>query len=254
MTPVDAIVLAGGRITGEYAVRAGTSIKALAPVAGRPALAYVIEALRGALGVERVCVVGPEALRKAVPEDCAWLPETETALGNLLRGCEHLNPPAEARVLVCGSDVPVIHAEAVQDFLTRSPEEADLCMPVVRREAFMACFEGSRNLYVPLAEGAFTAGSQYLFRPEAALRNRPLLERLFNARKSQLGMARTLGAGFVFKLVTRRLTVAELERRAGQLTGCVCRAVMDCRAELAYDIDSLPELLYAEEWLVGRRP
>jgi len=247
--PVDALVLAGGRIGGEFAAAAGTDVKALAPLAGEPMVARVAAALAGTPGVERVCVVGPESVRGAVPAGCSWRNETPTAFDNILAGFEALDSPDEHQVLVCGADVPALTPHAAADLLARAPEEADFVLPVVHKERMLAHFPGGRDLYVPLREGEMTGGSQFLIRAGALRRNRDLLLRLFAARKSQVGMAATLGVPFILKLLTRRLTIAEVESRASQLTRSHCRAVPDCHPELAFDVDSVDDWRFIQEWL-----
>jgi molybdopterin-guanine dinucleotide biosynthesis protein A len=249
---VDAVVLAGGRISGPYALAAGTTVKAAAVLGGRSIAQRAVDALQGAPGIARVCVVGPEVVRDALEDPGLWLPETETALGNLMAGIEHLGPAPEERILACGSDLPFIDTPSVQDFLDRAPAEADACLPMVFRDVYLARFPASHNIYVPLVDGPVTGGSQYLLRPGIVFRNLALLERLFQARKSQVRMAGILGVGLIFRLLTRRLTVAALEARGSALTGFVCRAVRDCRPELAYDIDGLPEFEYAKRVLEER--
>ena len=249
---VDAIILAGGRISGAYARAAGTSVKALAPVGAVPLLQRVLEALRAAETVGRICVVGPECLRPLGAPGVVWQSESGTALANLRAGLERLGVDGSDRVLICASDLPFLGAASLNDFLRRAPEEADVALPVVRRETFTDAFPGNWGIYVRLSEGAFTAGSQLLVRPGALLENLPLVRRLFEQRKNQLGMARTLGAGMLWRLVTRRLTVSEIETRARALTGCHCAAVLDCRPELAFDVDNMLDLRYVERWFSRR--
>jgi molybdopterin-guanine dinucleotide biosynthesis protein A len=247
--PYNAIILAGGRISGMYARAAGTTIKGLVPVGGTPVVRRVVEALRRAACIERVCVVGPEAVRNAAGEGCLWQAETATALENLEAGIERLGGGGR-RLLVCGTDVPAMDAGAVQDFLCRAPEGAGVCMPVVRKAAFVAAFPRSPGIYVRLSEGAFTSGSQYLLHPHLLRENMALLRRLFEQRKSQLAMARTFGARTVWRLVTGRLSISEVEQRASELAGMPCRAVLDCHPGLAYDVDNLFDLRYIERWFV----
>jgi GTP:adenosylcobinamide-phosphate guanylyltransferase len=249
---VDAIILAGGRITGRYARATGTPVKALATVAGVPLLRRVLTALRATAGIGRICLVGPESAGVLGGDEVVWEREAGTALGNLQAGLDRLGPGGEARVLLCASDLPLLEAAALQDFLDRAPAGADVALPVVRREAFVAAFPGNWGIYVRLADGTFTAGSQLLVRPSALHANQPLVRRLFEQRKSQLAMARTLVAGTIWRLVTRRLTVAEIEARGEALTGCRCAAVLDCRPELAFDVDNLLDLRYVERWVARR--
>jgi hypothetical protein len=59
-------------------------------------------------------------------------------------------------------------------------------------------------------------------------------------------MVKTFGVRFIWRLLTGRLTIPELERRASELTASSCRAVPDGLPELAYDIDSLADWRYLE--------
>lgn len=241
--------MAGGRISGEYALAAGTDIKALAPLRGAPVIRRVAEVVRQTPGTDRLCVVGPDSVGKVVADLATWQPETDSAYNNFLSGVRHLALSGADRVLLCGTDVAALTPEAVQDFLDRAPADADICMPVVHRDAFEARFPGGGWVYVPLADGRFTSGSQFIVRPQALLDNADLVQRLFDARKSQVRMASALGVSFLFKLLTRRLRVPDLEARASALTGCRCRAVLDCHPELALDIDNPAEWQYARKLL-----
>jgi len=238
--------MAGGRISGLFARAAGTCVKALAPVRGIPVVTTIVRALRETPGVGRIVAVGPEGVRDALGDLCLWQREVGSAPDNLRAGLECLD--THRRVLVCGSDVPALTPDAAADLLLRADPEVDVCLPVVRREAFVTAFPGNLGIYVRLAEGAFTAGSQILLRPQVFRDNEPLMRRLFDRRKSQLAMAAALGPAPVWRLVTGQLTVRELETRLSELTGCRCRAVLDCQPELAFDMDSLMDMRYIEGW------
>jgi molybdopterin-guanine dinucleotide biosynthesis protein A len=248
---IDALVLAGGRIGGPFARAAGTSIKALAPVGGSPVICVVLGALHGSAAINRICVVAPPEAQQIEAGGVLWQDEAGGAIANLRAGLDTLGPRRADRVLLCAADLPAITAPSVDDFIDRAPAHADVCIPVVQREAFRRRFPGSLGIYVRLAEGAFTAGSQFLVRPAAVLDHMDLLEELFRRRKSQIGMARTLGAGMLWKLLARRLTIPEIEARGRELTGCDCRAVRDCHPELAYDVDGLLDWRHAAKWASG---
>jgi hypothetical protein len=109
------------------------------------------------------------------------------------------------------------------------------------------------GIYVRLADGAFTSGGQMLVDPSAIERNAALLQRMFDRRKSQLAMSHALGPRFIARLIAGRLSVAELEERATELTGCVCRAVPDCDPLLAFDVDNVLDARYLESWLDRRQ-
>src|SRR4051794_10962738 len=112
MEPVDAVVLAGGRITGFFARAAGTRVKALVPVGGRPMLSHVVESLQATSGVGRVCVVGPESVRQAAG-GALWTLEGATVLENIRLGLSALSPSPDAKVVLCGADVPTLRPGAL---------------------------------------------------------------------------------------------------------------------------------------------
>ncbi|MFN3651635.1 MAG: NTP transferase domain-containing protein [Armatimonadota bacterium] len=251
--PIDVVVLAGGRISGWFRRSAGTSVKALAPVAGEAVVRRTVRGLRESRWVREVCVVGPEPLREAVADLALWQADAGSALANAIAGLEKLGGDATRRVLVSASDHPFLNGAAVDDYLDRSPTGAAVTMPLVRRERFVERFPGNWGVYVRLAEGRFTSGGQFLFRPDPVLQNPPLLQSLFNRRKSQLALASMLGWGLVWKLVRGRLSIDDVEQRMSEITGCACRAVPDCHPELAYDMDNVLDLRDAEQRLLNER-
>ncbi|HEX5325011.1 MAG TPA: NTP transferase domain-containing protein [Capsulimonadaceae bacterium] len=247
MEKIPALVVAGGRIAGEYAEAAGTTVKALIPVGGRPVIDYLLATLRELPQIGAVCVVGPEEIRDALRPDAIWEAEAGSGPANVLMGIRRLGVPQ--RLLLCASDTPMIGAEALADFRDRAPDEADLCLPLVPKGIYLTRYPDGQDEFVRLKEGEVTAGGQFLIRTELILRNMTLIERLFNARKSQVGMALAIGPMVVAKFLAGKLSVGDIEDKLSQLTGCRCRAVPDCRPELAFDIDDLADLRYAERLL-----
>ena len=241
---LNVVVIAGGRISGEFADSAKTTIKALAPVGGRPVISYLLETLRELPQIGAVCVVGPEELKPALGPNFLWEMERGKATENFRAGAARLGNPE--RLLFSASDLPVVSAEALADFLNRAPLDADICLPIVGKKSYNAAYSGGRDTFVKLKEGEMTAGSQFLLNLPTVLRNLPLIERFFNTRKSQIGLAMAIGPLVVAKFLAGRLSVRDIEDKLSQLCRCRCRAVPNCRPELAFDIDDLADLRYAE--------
>ena len=252
--PVDAVVLAGGRISGAFARAAGTRVKALAPVGGAPLLSRLAAALRETPELGRVLVVGPEELRSALPDRVDWVPERRSGPDNVLAGLEAL-PPETGHVLLCASDLPTLTPDALSDFLRRAPLEADAVMPLVRYEAVRERFPGEVGYALRFREGRLTSGGMVLVRPDALLARLELARALFERRKNPLAMAAVLGWPFLRRLLTGRLSVHEVADRLSEMTGLRCAAVPECRPELAFDVDTLLDLRYANRVLFDpRRP
>jgi GTP:adenosylcobinamide-phosphate guanylyltransferase len=247
-----AVVTAGGRLSGDLADRAGTTVKALAPLAGAPLLGRVVSALRSAGGVTRIVVVGPkaeiESVARAAGADEVH-DEGETGPQNVRIGLRAVLEAVEGegRAVVASSDLPFLDPEAVCHLLDRAAgvPSADILFPVISRRAYESVFPGSPNVWAPLAGGEYTGGSLLVVRPAAIERNQALIERVFAARKSQFQMARLLGPVFLVKFLARRLTIDEAEARASQITGCQCRALLDADPRLSCDVDHLADYEYA---------
>jgi len=227
---MPAVVTAGGRIDGEFAREAGTDLKALAPVGGRPVIAHVIDALRASGRVSHVFVVGPKARLGAVDTGAdEVLEEGATGPENFRRGlerCAEVRGGDDGPALLCATDLAFLSPEAVRWLADQTgTADADIVFPIVDEPTYMAAFPGSPNTFAPLVDGHLTGGSLQIVRPRVILENMHLIEAGFAARKSQLAMARLLGPGLVLRFLFKRLTVAAAEARVAKIIGCRVRAL-----------------------------
>ncbi|HEV2037565.1 MAG TPA: NTP transferase domain-containing protein, partial [Candidatus Eremiobacteraceae bacterium] len=208
MDPIDAVILAAGRLSGHEAERAGVEIKALARIGETTPLAAVIAAMRSSAGVRRVIVVGPDELQAMSVDVDSWVSERPSGEENVLAG---LAAAQTRRVLVSASDVPFIAAEMVDDFLNRVPADADFAYPVYEREEFLALFPAARSKFARVGDARFTGGSLCLMNVAVALRNAGVIRRAFAARKSVPRMASLLGFGCLWRYATGHLDIAAIE-------------------------------------------
>jgi len=248
---IDAILPAGGRIDGEFAEEAGAHVKALIEIGGLTVLERTIDALRATARIRRAVVIGPSEIAEHACAKCAdaVLPEGgDSGPANIIRGIEWLRETdgdSADCVLILTTDLPFVTPEAITSFLDSCPADIDLCAPLVAKSAFEGRFPGSENMYVKLADGVWTLGCGFVVNPKAIEANRDHIERVFAQRKSQLGMARLLGFGFVAKFLAGRLTVADIERRCGEMLGFSGEAIPGSPPELAFDLDRVDEYRYA---------
>ena len=208
----------------------------------------IVRAFLGTDGIALVRVVGPPEVGVNLPAGAVWVQSRGGALDNLEAGLETELSESD-RVLICGADYPFLNAEGIADFLRRVPEEADIALPLVRKELFRAAFPGNPGIYVRLADGLFTSGGVLAARVGPMRRALLPARKFFQRRKSQLAMAGLLGWDNVGKLLAGRLAVQAIEERVSRIAGCRCRAVPDCRPELAFDVDTIWDLAYARRRL-----
>ena len=246
---LTALVMAGGRFEGADARAAGNEIKGMTDIGGVCMIARVLTALTAAECVGRIMVVGPEAVRTpAYDVGAEWVLEDETLLDNLRVGLCEIGLSGPKPVLLIGADMAAPRAQSIDDFIARTPAKTPVTTPLISRAAYEKAFPGSGSRYLPLKEGEFTMGSQFIAPAELLLKPPPAVAAMLGCRKSQWQMARTLGWPFVFALLTRSLTVPMLERRVSGLLGVVARAVPNCAADLAFDIDDARDLAYARNF------
>jgi GTP:adenosylcobinamide-phosphate guanylyltransferase len=239
---IPAVVTAGGRLEGVLAEATGQTIKALIPFEGIPLLRRVLKALEGSEVVRETVVVGPEALSEHTGS-ASLLAEGGSGIENLTRGLQAIDA-GEGFALFAASDLPFLCAESVQWLVKNAPSDADIIFPITDRQRYEARFPGTPGAWTRLNGAELTGGSVFLMRPAAIAKNRLLLERAFEARKSQWAMANLLGLGFALKFALGRLSVAAAEKRITELTGCRCLALHNAHPHLACDLDTHEEWLY----------
>lgn len=244
------MVLAGGDGVG---ADAGARFKGLTPIAGRPMLDWVVEALKACETVAEVAVV--------VPDDNgtgAWaaladhLVVSDTSfIDNVIAGLSVFG--AQDPVLVVTGDVPAITASGIDDYVARSLESgAALTYPLVSAEDMETQFPGSARSYVMVDGRRVTGGNMMLLSPELVIARRDLGERLFQARKSPVALAQILGGGFVLKYATGRLRVSDVERKMGELIGAKCVALGTSDASVGADVDKVVDVVVVERVLYSR--
>lgn len=257
MTQLDAIIPAGGALPAEFARVVGTSSKALIALEGHSILQTTLAVLKGSGRIGRIVVIGPSAIESAILEGQvdAVLPEGESGPENIYTGLAWLKktPTPPQQVLVLTADLPFLTKEALEKFLDMCPEHKDICVPLVSKDDFGETFPNTDATFVGLKDGVWTTGCAFVFDANALLRARPHIERVFAKRKSKLGMARLLGIPFVWRWLTKTLTVRDIENKVRSLIGCEGAAVFGSPAELAFDIDYLEDYHYAAQLVNARR-
>lgn len=246
----DALVLAAGETHGRLAQATGTRFRALINVGGVSIVERVVAALREARMTQRIVVIAPPEVRERVPAGVAELtvPSGDNLLGNVLRGLDALD--GVGTVLFAHADAPLITADSIDDFLQRAePLRPDLAYAIVPREDVERRFPRGHRTYARLRDGTFTGTNIVLVDGGFIRRHEKLIREFYEHRKNPLRLAGMLGAGFVLRLLAGRLTIADLERRVGQVIGGEARGIISHYPELAFDVDKVGDLESIRELL-----
>lgn len=255
----DAVVLAGAPNTGKLAKVAPEKYEALITAGGRTLVEWVVRGVAQARSVGRIAVIGPaEELEKVLGHVRGELPEGKVTivpmggsmLENLKAGIAALNP--SGRVLVVTSDIPFINGTAIDDFAERCAQApADIHYSVVPKEANESRFPGVKRTYVKIQGEILTGGNIAAVDPRALLSHEDLINRAVALRKKPLALLRLLGFGFIIRFILGRLTIRDIEDRAGRMLGLTARAVISPYPEIGVDVDKPSDLELARRELGG---
>jgi GTP:adenosylcobinamide-phosphate guanylyltransferase len=239
----DAVVLAGGEEHGPLREITGLAYRPLIEVGGRLLADRTLEAMRAAQQVERVALVCPEAVARAVAPGLfdATAPAGGGFADNILSGADALG--AQGRVLVATADLPFLTPGALDDLAARAlATDAALVYPVIRRQTCEARFPGASRTYVRLREGTFTGGNVVVADVDVLRRRRDLIRRIFGCRKNPMRLAGVLGLGFVLGLALGRLGLEQIERRGAEILQAPVAALETEYPEIGFDVDKPADL------------
>ncbi|MBW3636296.1 MAG: NTP transferase domain-containing protein [Armatimonadetes bacterium] len=225
---------------------AGTSERALIEIEGRTMLARVVDSLRETTAVTRIiCIATPLALQ-SLDSDVVGLAAGERMTGNLFSGARAAQ---SERILIVTADAPLVSGRTWMQFLDGAAVNLlDAAYPIVPKKAVEAQFPGGKRTYGHLKEGSFTGGNAFLLPRDRLESLEEVIDRAFAARKNPLALARMLGAGFIFRAATKKLTIHEVETKISRLLGCRSGAVIVPDAAIAFDVDKPSDLETAREF------
>jgi GTP:adenosylcobinamide-phosphate guanylyltransferase len=215
--------------------------KAIIPIAGKPMIVHVVDALIGSRYVKNIIVVALDpaiGVQFSVPVE--YLPDEGDLVSNASSGIQHTleHYPDIDAVILCGSDIPTITPAIVDAFVEECfTSDHEVYYSIVERSVMEARFPKSRRSYVHMRDGDFAGGDLMLFRPGINFDHQRLMQKLSTARKSALRQASMLGSVIFLRLLTRRLSLAEAENRAQEIFEMRVRAIPFSHAEVGMDVD-----------------
>lgn len=236
-----AVITAGGTVDDAYARVAGTRIKALALIRERSMLQRTIDAIVHC-GITDIAVVGGPEVRAACDGIVRTVDARETGAQNVQLA---LNAwPDDEPLLYATSDMPYIDADAMRDFIARTPH-GTLAMPLSEYDAFVCRFPNAPPFGITLAGERVVNGGVFLIPAGARAAISRLASTMFDARKAPWRMAKLVGPSFLIRFALKRLSIAQLEGHALRILGIPAIAVRNAAPELAFDADVVEEFRYA---------
>lgn len=256
---VTVLVLAGrrGGQADPLAQAAGTPLKCLAPVAGRPMILHVLDALAAAPCVSdiRISVDMPVALM-GLPEIRALADAGQLRLlqarDNIADSVTAALAGARWPVIVTTADNVMLTPAAITAFATAAAG-ADIAVAFARRDDVLAAHPEAQRRFYRFSCGAYSNCNTYWIGGPGALGPVEAFREGGQFAKHPARIARAFG---ILNLVRFRLgigTLAAAFRRFSRRYGHTLRPVVLGDGALAVDVDNARTLGIAETLLRARR-
>ena len=235
---MNAVVLAGGAPDAVSATVPDLPNKAFVQIGGIALVERVIAALRSAPAIARIIVVAPSAMH-AHPT----LAGADERRADGVRMVESLasgltGAPVDELVLIAASDLPVLSAAAIADFLQGAQaRDLDVAYAIVSRRDHLAAYPGVPHTWAKMVEGRFCGGGLAALKPRVLPALRGVLDDLGAARKSPLRLAALFGWDILPRFALGSLTVEAAERRASAILRAPAGAVRCAYPEVAVNVD-----------------
>jgi CTP:molybdopterin cytidylyltransferase MocA len=215
--------------------------KALIPIASKPMISYIVDALANSTTVKHIVIVALDPDTEVqFPVPIEYVPDAGGILANAEAGLAYAAnryPDADV-VLLCTSDIPTITGPIVDALVEECLRtDHELYYSVIERSVMEKRFPGSRRSYVHLREGDFAGGDIIVVRPSLGVTDRDMWNELAAARKNALRQARLIGPGLFLRLITRRLSLGDAERRVSKVLNVHGRVIPFPYAEVGMDVD-----------------
>jgi GTP:adenosylcobinamide-phosphate guanylyltransferase len=247
---MDAIILAGGRLEGEFAEATGTTVKALLAPAGETLLERAVRAARESSHITRVAVGGPpeieEIARRAGADVCT--PGGASAIDTALNAARAMN--ATGMLYLGATDLPYVTAADVDHLIEQMPDTPAVGYAVVEKGPFDAAFADHSKRFIPLADGHFRSGGAAMIHASLLERLEPLLQAAFAGRKSMGRLAALVGFRVFLRFLLSQWfgpriapSTEDLRRRIEHILGCP-GVILRGTPGIGFDVDKLSDWEY----------
>lgn len=259
---IVALVLAGERNTADAVAEvSGVSCKALAPLAGKPMIVRVLNALREAGRVDSVVLCGPDrAAVDGCPQlldvisrnDISWIPAARDLSDSVQAGLTGID--AGALVLVTTADHALLDGDILNYFLDRVVDSrAGVSVGLVEYAIIRRAYPGVRRTVLTFSEGGYCGCNLYALDGARARDIISLWQRTQAYRKRPWRMILGLfGFGMLAKYFCGRLSLGQAREAILASTGIAMDFINLPFPHAGIDVDTPADLELAEKILGAR--
>lgn len=242
---MQAIITAGGTFAADNPlfIETGIAKKALLPMGDKLMIQWVAEALMQSKHITGLVIVGMEAGEFDDSNlTVQYTPSRGNIIDNVTAGIElaEKTDPDFQKAIICSSDVPLINANLIDEFIDICLEtDHDLYYPVVEEKTLEARFPNSKRTFTPMKGGRYTGGDVMMVDKRAIKINLELMRGLTGQRKNFFKQAQMIGFTFIFRFLFHLMDLEEAGRRVSKTLNINGRILDYPRAEIGMDVDKL---------------
>lgn len=257
------IILAGERPGGSLLNQAfNTPASVLVPVAGRPCLQHVMDAIKASAQSQGGIICGPttavieqsEVLQRLLQDPYfQWLePASGPAASALSAHAKLDHYPA----LLTVGDHALLNAEIVDDFCLQaqtlaSRENYDFILGFIPYALVRAAWPGSRRTVLKFSDGQYCGSNLFATMTPNGMKALDFWRQADEDRKQPWRIARRFGLMALLRYLFRRLSVDDAMKSFSKASGCNIGYVQLQFARAAIDVDSIADQKLAESILSG---
>lgn len=239
---MDVIILAGGQSSDDpLSTMTRGGLKSMLPIAGKPMVQWVLDAVSGARLIDTVVLIGIEDAQSVnCSKPLFTLPDEGTLMGNIQQGAQKLRElhPNESHVMSISADIPAITSSIVDELVAIYEKgEFDIYYGVLSRAVMEARFPGSKRTYIKIKNEEICGADANAFSKKAALDPNALWKDLIKARKNPLKQAAMIGFDSLLGLLFGFLNLDQVADRVCSRMGITGKAVRLPYAEVGMDVD-----------------
>jgi GTP:adenosylcobinamide-phosphate guanylyltransferase len=254
LSAIDALILAGSRGPHDpVAALGGVAHKALVPIAGRPMLSYVLDAVAGVPEVARifVCIDDATDLRAAAGSVAFQrIPPASSPAASMAAALQSID--GQRPLLVTTADHPLLTTAMIRYFLDQAAKDADLSVGLAEATTVTAAFPEGKRTFYRLAGQGFSGCNLFLARRPGAGRVAEYWRRMETHRKQPLRLVREIGIAALIRYALGLLSLDAAFAHVSRLTGAAIRPVLLPFAEAATDVDKPADFVLVEGLLKKR--
>jgi len=219
--------------------------KALVEIDGRPMIQHVIDALNESRYVENIYLVAPkefEDMSFASKKPLRVVGCGDTAAESLLNA---IHGSGEARkVVITTCDNPLFRGLMMDEFIQRClMTDAGFCYSVGMESVISASYPDVKRTYVQARDDGYTGANVYFVDKEKFSADEEMLAKIDSYRKTPWKYLRVIGKRPLLKFIFRRITLADVEKRASKIIGCKVRLMPMPFPVCGIDVDKPSDLV-----------